>query len=131
MMTMPHATLYTWGFIFAVVLFSSAGDVLLASGMTRIGDLGALRARSGLGAVLRSVFSCSRFLAGVCCMAFGFFSLLIALSWADLSLVAPASASLTFVASAIAAKVFLKETVDGRRWMAIVLVCVGVLMLAK
>jgi drug/metabolite transporter (DMT)-like permease len=123
--------LYTWGFILAVVLFSSAGDVLLAKGMTRIGDLGSLRRRAGFLAVIRSVFSSPWFLLGVTCMAGGFFSLLIAFSWADLSLVAPASASLTFVASAFAAKFFLKESVDKRRWIAVALVCVGVMLLAK
>ena len=47
-------------------------------------------------------------------MAAAFFSLLFALSWADVSLVAPASASLTFVANAVAAKIFLHERVDHR-----------------
>ena len=57
------------------------------------------------------------------------FSLLTALSWGDASLVAPASASLTFVVSAGMAKVFLKEAVDHRRWISALLVCVGVALL--
>jgi uncharacterized membrane protein len=52
------------------------------------------------------------------------------LSWGDLSLVAPASASLTFVLNAIAAKVFLHERVDHRRWMAALLVAGGVALLS-
>jgi drug/metabolite transporter (DMT)-like permease len=48
----------------------------------------------------------------------------------DLSLVAPASASLTLVTNAIAAKLFLHENVDRRRWTAAVLVCIGVYFLA-
>jgi drug/metabolite transporter (DMT)-like permease len=48
----------------------------------------------------------------------------------NLSLVAPASASLTLVTNAIAAKIFLKENVDRRRWTAAVLVCIGVYLLA-
>jgi drug/metabolite transporter (DMT)-like permease len=63
-------------------------------------------------------------------MALAFYSLLFALSWGDVSLVAPASASLTFVANAIAAKIFLHERVDHRRWMAALLVAGGVLLLA-
>ena len=122
---------YTWGFILAVVVFSSAGDVLLAKGMTRIGDLGELRRRAGLLAVIRAIFASPFFVTGVVCMAIAFFSLLIAFSWADLSLVAPASASLTFVASALAAKIFLHENVDKRRWFAIVLVCIGVGLLTR
>ena len=124
-------TLYTWGFILAVVLFSSAGDVLLAKGMSAIGDLGALRRRDGFFSVLGTVFGSGWFLSGVACMAGGFFALLIAFSWADLSLVAPASASLTFVASALAAQAFLGEKVDQRRWISILLVCVGVVLLSQ
>ncbi|HEV2988387.1 MAG TPA: EamA family transporter, partial [Candidatus Angelobacter sp.] len=59
------------------------------------------------------------------------FSLLTALSWGDASLVAPASASLTFMVSAALAKIFLKENVDRRRWVSALLVCVGVVLLAQ
>jgi drug/metabolite transporter (DMT)-like permease len=64
-------------------------------------------------------------------MAMSFFSLLIALSWADLSLIGPASASLTFVTNAVAARFFLHENVDRRRWTAALFVCAGVALLAR
>jgi drug/metabolite transporter (DMT)-like permease len=48
-----------------------------------------------------------------------------------MSLVVPAAASLTFVTSALAAKIFLHEKVDRRRWAAAVMVCVGVALLAQ
>jgi drug/metabolite transporter (DMT)-like permease len=121
---------YTWGFILAVVLFSSAGDILLAKAMTRIGDLGRLFASAGLVAVLRAIFTSGLFMSAIVCMALAYFSMLVALSWADLSLAAPATASLTFVFSAIAAKYFLQEDVNPRRWIAVGLVCVGVFLLA-
>ncbi len=54
-----------------------------------------------------------------------------ALSHADVSLVVPAATSLTFVTNAIAARFFLHENVDGRRWAAAVFVCVGVALLAS
>jgi len=120
-----------WIAIVMIVVFSSAGDVLLSYSMKGIGDLAELRECKGLLAVIMRVFSDGTFLIALSCMTLGFFSLLTALSWADLSLVAPASASLTFVASAIAAKYFLKEAVDKRRWIAIAFVCVGVLLLAR
>jgi uncharacterized membrane protein len=63
-------------------------------------------------------------------MAVAFFSLLFALSWGDVSLVVPASASLTFVGNTVAAKVFLHERVDRRRWIAAGLVACGVALLA-
>jgi drug/metabolite transporter (DMT)-like permease len=114
-----------------IVVFSSAGDVLLSSSMKGIGDLAELRERKGLLAVIIRVFSDGTFLVALGCMTLGFFSLLTALSWGDASLVAPSSASLTFVCSAVAAKVFLKEDVDLRRWISAALVCVGVALLAK
>jgi drug/metabolite transporter (DMT)-like permease len=68
---------------------------------------------------------------GVACMAVSFFSLLVALSWGDVSLVAPAAASLTFVTNALAARFFLQENVDRRRWIAAMFVGAGVALLAK
>jgi drug/metabolite transporter (DMT)-like permease len=62
-------------------------------------------------------------------MAIAFFSNLIGLSWADLSVVGPASAALTFVTNALAARFFLHENVDRRRWLATIFVCFGVLLL--
>jgi drug/metabolite transporter (DMT)-like permease len=46
------------------------------------------------------------------------------------SLVAPAAASLTFIGNAFAAKFFLHEKVDHRRWIAALLVAGGVALLA-
>ena len=70
-----------------------------------------------------------RFLSGFAAMAISFFSLLFTLSHADVSLVAPAAGSLTFVTNAIAARIFLKERVDRRRWVAAIFVCCGVALL--
>lgn len=123
--------LYAWGFIAAVVISGSAGDVLLAKGMTSIGDLDDIKAQRGFMGAVAAVVTSPWFVCGVLFMAVSFFSLLIALSWGDLSMVAPASASLTFVTSAILAKFFLKEKVDARRWIAIVLVCAGVALLSR
>jgi multidrug transporter EmrE-like cation transporter len=120
-----------WIAISLIVLASSAGDVLLSSAMKRIGDLDELRARRGLLVVIGTVFSEKQFLLAIACMSIGFFSLLTALSWADASLVAPASASLTFIVSAVMAKLFLKEDVDRRRWISALLVCVGVVLLTQ
>lgn len=118
-----------WSAIALIVLGSSGGDVLLSAAMKRIGDLHELRGQRGLVGVIGRIFSEKFFLLALCSFSIGFFSLLTALSWGDLSLVAPASASLTFVVSAVMAKVFLKEDVDHRRWISAVLVCIGVALL--
>jgi multidrug transporter EmrE-like cation transporter len=118
-----------WIAIGMLVVASSAGDVFLSAAMKRIGDLDTLRARKGLLAVIARVCSEKRFLCGLGCMILSFFCFLTALSWGDASLVAPASASLTFVCSAVMAKFFLHEDVDRRRWIAAALICVGVALL--
>jgi multidrug transporter EmrE-like cation transporter len=125
---MKHA--YTWGAVLAVVLASTTGDVLLSRAMKQVGDVGELWRRAGLLTVAGRILRNPSFLLGILAMALAFYSLLFALSWGDVSLVAPASASLTFVANAIAAKIFLHERVDHRRWMAALLVAGGVLLLA-
>lgn len=122
--------IYTWSAIFAVVLASTAGDVLLSHAMKRVGDVGKLRQQHGILAVIRQVLSTRNFLLGLGCMGVAFYSLLFALSWNDVSLVGPAAASLTFVANAFAAGIFLRENVDRRRWMAALFVAGGVFLLS-
>lgn len=116
--------------IAAVVLSSTAGEVLTAAAMKSLGDLDEIRARSGLKGAIRAVLTCPLFFLGVGFLALAFFALLFALNHLPLSLVAPASASLTLVTNAIAAKLFLKENVDRRRWTAAIFVCIGVYLLA-
>jgi drug/metabolite transporter (DMT)-like permease len=120
-----------WSMIGLIVLLATAGDVLLAGAIRQIGDFDVIRSQSGLTGAIRAVLGNTRFFCGVLCMALSFFSLLFALSWADVSLVAPASAALTFVTNAFAAKWILKENVDGRRWIAAVCVCAGVFFLNR
>jgi drug/metabolite transporter (DMT)-like permease len=123
-------SLHTWGGILVIVFASVVGDILLARAMKQVGDVHDLWRRSGLWTVIRRILGNSNFFFGVAAMAVAFFSLLFALSWGDVSLVAPAAASLTFIGNAFAAKIFLHETVDRRRWIAAVLVAAGVALLA-
>jgi drug/metabolite transporter (DMT)-like permease len=123
--------LYTWICIFSVVCSAAAGDVFIALAMRRIGDLGLFRRKHGFLAVMTRVLSSGALFAGIFFMAMAFFSNLVGLSWADLSLMGPASAALTFVTNAIGAKFFLHENVDKRRWIATLFVCCGVLLLTR
>jgi drug/metabolite transporter (DMT)-like permease len=124
-------TLYTWLCILTTVVAAAAGDVLVALAMRRIGDLGDLRRRHGFFSVIVRVLSSGVLFGGVFFMAVAFFSNLVGLSWADLSVVGPASAALTFVTNALAARFFLRENVDRRRWLATIFVCCGVLLLTR
>jgi drug/metabolite transporter (DMT)-like permease len=123
-------SVYTWSGILVVVFFSVVGDVVLARAMKQVGDVHDLWQRYGLWTVIGRTLGNSNFFIGVAAMALAFFSLLFALSWGDVSLVAPAAASLTFIGNAFAAKLFLHEKVDRRRWIAAALVAGGVALLA-
>lgn len=122
--------LYTWTAILMIVLASVVGDILLARAMQQVGDVHDLWRRLGVWKIIGRVLSNPNFFLGITAMAVAFFSLLFALSWGDVSLVAPAAASLTFIGNASAAKIFLHEKVDRRRWIAAVLVAAGVALLA-
>jgi drug/metabolite transporter (DMT)-like permease len=125
----PHDAGAEAAMIAAIVVSATAGDVLIASAMRTIGDLDRIKAERGLGGAILAVLVNLRFLFGVVFLTISFFSLLYALSRANLSLIAPASASLTFVTNAVAAKFFLHENVDRRRWIAAALVCAGVALM--
>jgi drug/metabolite transporter (DMT)-like permease len=124
-------TLYTWSAILAVVISSVVGDVLLAHAMKQVGDVGDLWRDKGLVVVIRRTAGNPSFSLGVIAMAVSFFCLLFGLSWGDVSLVAPAAASLTFIGNAVAARIFLHERVDRRRWIAASMVAAGVALLAR
>ena len=92
---------YTWG---AIVVDRSGIDHWRRSAFPRHEAGGRRRCSSGgevglwavLGRVLRNLY----FLLGILAMTVAFYSLLFGLSWGDVSLIAPASASLTFVTNA-------------------------------
>jgi drug/metabolite transporter (DMT)-like permease len=120
-----------WICIAGVAALAISGECLIASAMRGLGDLDLIRGRSGLAGAIRAVLTSPMFLVGAFCMGFNFFAMLYTLSVVDLSLAAPATASLTYVGNAVAAKLFLKENVDRRRWLAVLFVCVGVYLLSK
>lgn len=120
---------YTWACVLTTVVAAAAGDVLLALAMRRIGDIGDLRRSRGLLFVFGRLVSSGTLFGGIAFMAIAFFSNLMGLSWGDLSVIGPASAALTFVTNAVAARFLLHENVDRRRWLATLFVCCGVFLL--
>ncbi len=127
---MLSSTLRIWSSISFVAALAIAGEVLIASGMRDLGDLDLIRERSGIPGAIKAVLTQGKFVLGALCMALNFFAMLFALSIAELSLAAPAIASLTYIGNAIAAKFVLGERVDHRRWLATGFVAVGVILLA-
>lgn len=117
--------------ILVMVIGATVGETLISAAMNRVGDLDVIRKERGLGAAIAVVVRSPFLIGGIACMAISFFSLLSALSTADLSLVGPATNSLTFIATAVSARFFLRENVDRRRWFAALLVAGGVYLLAR
>jgi len=128
---MMHLSANTVITIVLMVTGATVGETLISAAMTRVGDLDEIRARSGLLGAIKAVVTSPYLIGGIACMAISFFSLLFALSAADLSLVAPATNSLTFIATAVTAKFFLKENVDKRRWLAAIFVAAGMALLTR
>ena len=130
-MTHTASPMLTWIAISLVATLAIAGEVLIAGAMQKLGDLDIIRERSGLPGAIRAVLSSPMFLIGAFCMALNFFAMLYTLSLVDFTLAMPGIASFTYVGNAIAAKLFLRENVDKRRWLAVGFVCVGVYLISK
>ncbi len=110
--------------IAVIVLADSAGDVLLTRGMKQVGEISTIKWRELL-TIARKVLSNKSFLSALFFICITFVSFLTVLSWADLSLVFPAT-SLIYVVSTLGAKFILGEIVTPQRWAGILLVCLGV-----
>jgi drug/metabolite transporter (DMT)-like permease len=124
-----HGVLATWLMIFVLVGLNSAGDMSTAKAMRRVGDFGELRRKSGVLGIVRCVLTEPWFFIGLLAMALSFFALLAALSIIDLSVVIPASASMTFLLNLLGAKFILREHVNRRRWISGILVLGGIVLL--
>src|SRR5436309_14806744 len=92
------SNLHAWLAITAVVVSSSAGDMLLSRAMKKIGDLGDLRRGRGLVFVALLALRNKYLLLGVGCMMLAFYSLRDGLSSDNVSVVGPLAAALSFVA---------------------------------
>ncbi len=117
-----------WVFIGIVVLTGTAGDICVTYAMKRIGEVHSFRPSVVL-PMLGRAFRLGWMWLGIGLMAIAFFSLLALLSWADASLVVPATA-LSYVTGAFGAKFLLNEKVAPIRWAGVVLVCIGVALLS-
>ena len=115
-------------FIAIVVLGGTSGDIAVSHAMKQIGEVHPLTPSIIL-RVLGRAFRMGWMWIGIGMMAVGFFSLLALLSWADVSVVVPATA-LSYVTGAFGAKFLLHEEVAALRWAGVVLVCLGVALIS-
>ncbi len=103
-----------------VTLFAAIGDTFLARGMKQVGNV----SLHGLPDILFSILN--PWVALGIFFLLGFFAAyMMALSWADLTYVLPAT-SLGYVLLTLIAKFFLHEQVTTMRWLGVVLISAGV-----
>lgn len=113
----------------AAVTAGTVGDILLSQGMKGMGDLSARSFRGILSAFAEALVE-PRIILGTAMLALFFVLWLAVLSWEDLSVALPLQA-LNYVIVALVARAWLGETVTPLRWGGILLICIGVMMIAR
>jgi len=113
-------------FLFIVIFAGTGGELAVTRTMKRIGEVQSFLPHHLLRVVLRA-FRNGWMWLGVGLMAISFFSLLMLLSWDNVSFVVPVTA-LSYVLGALGGKFLLGERVEAQRWIGVALVCLGVLL---
>ena len=114
--------------ILAMVVCANTGDLMLKRGMTKIGAVEI--SQSGLQHAFLATVTNGTIWIGIIFLAGFMLSYMTVLSWADYSYVMPAGA-FGYALLTLLAVVFLHETVSPRRWIGVVLICVGVLLVGQ
>jgi len=114
--------------ILAMVVCANAGDLMLKRGMTKIGAVQI--SASGLQHALLATITNGTIWIGIFFLTGFMLSYMTVLSWADYSYVMPAGA-FGYALLTLLAVVFLHEHVSPRRWIGVVLICVGVLLVGQ
>jgi drug/metabolite transporter (DMT)-like permease len=113
--------------LFIGLVFESTGIVFLKKGMTAVGEVKTISAGEIFRVVKAGVTS-PKIIAGVFFEALFFVCLLIMMAKSDISFLWPLT-GLSFVFSTFAAIWFLGETVSPIRWIGVILVVVGAVVI--
>ena len=111
-------------FIAIIVIAGQLGDLSLSVGMKTVGEVKSFTPTDVLRFLGRAL-KVKWLWIGIGLMAVAFFSLLALLSWANVSLVVPATAA-SYAVGAMGAQFLLGEHVNRRRWIGVIIVCIGV-----
>lgn len=114
----------TYIFVALVVVFGSAGNILLSRGMKQIGAVH-MASAPDLARLFLRIFSNGWIWMGIAGMLLFLGSFMVVLSWADYSYVAPAAATVFAVVPLVGHFVF-GEQVTALHWVGILIICVGV-----
>src|SRR5271168_2596215 len=111
-------------FYLLIIGAGTGGELCVTRAMKAVGEVKDFRPAAVLGVIARALRVPWMWL-GLSLMGIAFFSLLVVLSRENVSLVVPVTA-LSYAAGALGGKFFLGEQVAPRRWLGVLLVCVGV-----
>jgi drug/metabolite transporter (DMT)-like permease len=111
-------------FIAIIVVAGQLGDISLSLAMKTVGEIKRFTPSNVL-RFLGRAFGVKWMWIGIGLMAVAFFSLLALLSWANVSLVVPATAA-SYAVGAMGAQFLLGEHVNRERWIGVIIVCIGV-----
>ena len=114
--------------ILAMVVCANTGDLLLKRGMTKIGAVEISAA--GLRHALLLTVTNGTIWLGILFLGGFMISYMTVLSWADYSYVMPAGA-FGYATLTLFAVTFLHEAVSPRRWIGVILICFGVLLVGQ
>lgn len=114
--------------ILAMVVCANTGDLLLKRGMTEIGAVQISAA--GLGHAFVMTVTSGTIWLGILFLLGFMASYMTVLSWADYSYVMPAGA-FGYALLTLLAVVFLHERVSLERWVGVILICIGVLLVGQ
>jgi len=114
----------TYILIALIVLFGSAGNILLSRGMKQIGAVRVASARD-LVRLFMEIFSNGWIWMGIAGLLLFLCCFMVVLSWADYSYVAPAAASVYAVVPLVGHFLF-GEKVMPLHWVGILIICLGV-----
>jgi uncharacterized membrane protein len=114
--------------ILSMVVCANTGDLLLKRGMTQIGAVEI--SLPGLQHALLATVTNGTIWIGIIFLTGFMFSYMTVLSWADYSYVMPAGA-FGYATLTLFAVFFLRESVSPRRWIGVILICIGVLLVGQ
>jgi len=118
----------TLNMVLTMVVCAVVGDLLLKRGMS---EAGAVQfTAGGLGHALVQMMTSLTIWAGIVFLLGFMASQMTVMSWADYSYVMPAGA-FGYALQTFLAVVILHETVSVKRWIGVLLICVGVVLVGQ
>jgi uncharacterized membrane protein len=114
--------------VLAMVVCANAGDLMLKRGMSQNGAV--VLSPAGLAHAFRLTVTNGTIWMGILFLTGFMVSYMTVLSWADYSYVMPAGA-FGYALLTLLAVIFLHEAVSPRRWVGVVLICIGVLLVGQ